>query len=101
MLDQIKEDIATLAKTLFKKNAKQATRDGKAFLEATKAQAAIWAAQLAKGEINKKNFESLLRGERDLAKMEALKQAGLAQVAIDTFTRGIIDIIVNAVFAAI
>ncbi|OYW29628.1 MAG: hypothetical protein B7Z47_04575 [Chthoniobacter sp. 12-60-6] len=100
-LKQIEKDIAALAKTLFKQFAKQAEADGKAFLETTKAQTEEWLQELAAGEISEKNFESLVRGERDLAEMTALKQAGLAQVSIDTFTRGVIDIIVNAALAAI
>ena len=31
--------------------------------------------------------------------MRALKQAGLAQASIDTFTRGVLDIVVSAIFA--
>lgn len=100
-LKQIGKDITALAKTLFKTNAKRAATDGRAFLEATKAQVSIWLEQLAAGEITPKNFESLVRGERDLARMQALKEAGLTQVAIDTFTRGVIDIIINAALATI
>ena len=100
-LDQIGKDITKLAKTLFKINATRAAADGRAFLDSTKTEVSIWLKQLADGEITQKNFESLVRGERDLAKMESLKQAGLAQVAIDTFTRGVIDIIINAALAAI
>ena len=33
--------------------------------------------------------------------MKALKQTGLAQVSIDTFTNGVLDIVINAAFAAI
>jgi hypothetical protein len=33
--------------------------------------------------------------------MRALKQAGLAAAQIDTFTNGVLDIIVSAAFAAI
>jgi hypothetical protein len=36
-----------------------------------------------------------------LAEMRALKQAGLAQVQIDTFTSGFLDILVGAATAAI
>ena len=43
----------------------------------------------------------LVRGQKDLAQMKALKQAGLAQVSIDTFTNGVLDIVINAAFAAI
>ena len=97
----ILSDIEQLAKVLFKRHAKRAVKDAKAFIKESEEQLEIWIKQLKNNEITEKNFESLLRGERDLAKMEALKQLGLAQVAIDTFTRGVIDIIINAVEAAI
>ena len=47
------------------------------------------------------NFESLVRGERDLAEMHALKQVGLGQVALDTFTKGFMEIVLNAALSAI
>ena len=100
-LKQIEKDISTLAKTLFKQFAKQAEADGKAFFQTTKEQTEEWLQELANKEITEKNFQSLVRGERDLAEMDALKQAGLAQVSIDTFTSGVIDIIINAALAAI
>ncbi len=96
LVNQIKDDITKLAKTLFKEHVKQASEDGEEFLNATRGEVEKWLGQLARGEITKKNFESLMRGERDLARMEALKRAGLAQVTIDTFVRGVIDIIINA-----
>jgi hypothetical protein len=37
----------------------------------------------------------------DVAETRGLKQAGLAQVQIDTFTSGFLDILVSAVTAAI
>ncbi len=100
-LKQVIEDITTLAETLFKQNAKRAVKDAKDFLKTTEEQVAIWTKQLAAGEITTKNFESLVRGERDLAEMDALKQLGLSKVAIDTFTRGVIDILINAALAAV
>ncbi len=101
LLKQILVDVEKLAEALFKKNAKRAVKDAKLFIEATKEQMAIWVQQLAKQEITKKNFESLVRGERDLAEMEALRQIGLSKVAIDTFVRGVLDIIINAALGAI
>ncbi len=42
-----------------------------------------------------------MRGEKDLAEMRGLKQAGLAQVSIDTFTNGVLEIAINAIMAAV
>jgi len=38
---------------------------------------------------------------RDLARMESLKQQGLAEATIDQFTSGVIDIVTKAAIAAI
>jgi hypothetical protein len=99
-INQIGKDIATLAKTLFKKYAQQAETDGNAFWMKTKQEVEKWLQQLENKAISKKNFQSLVRGESNLAEMEALKQAGLAQVSIDTFIQGVIDIIINAALAS-
>jgi len=43
------------------------------------------------------DFEFLLKGKKDLAEMEALKQLGLSKVRLDKITNGIIDIITGSV----
>ena len=42
-----------------------------------------------------------MEDEADLAAMDALKQAGLAQIAVDTFVNGIIGIMITAAVSAI
>jgi hypothetical protein len=51
--------------------------------------------------MSKDEYESLVKGQLDVAEMRALKQAGLAQVQIDTFTNGFLEILSSAVMAAI
>ena len=52
-------------------------------------------------KIDKEDLEDLILGKKDLAVMHALKQAGLAKAAIDTFVNGVMQILVDAVFAAV
>ena len=75
--------------------------DGNAFLQQTENDIATWLEDLQHGAIRQKNFESLVRGEKDLAEMLALKRAGLGQVAIDTFVNGFIQIVIKATLGAI
>jgi len=102
---QIKTEIAqqatALAKTLFAKFVQQAVQDGNAFLTQTENDIATWLQDLKNGDITQKNFESLVRGESDLAKMETLKQTGLGKVAIDTFVNGFVQIVINVALASI
>lgn len=97
----IEDQAKALAQKLFKQYTQQAVSDAKDFLEKTKEDLKRWIEELARGEMTKDEFESLVQGQADLAEMHALKQAGLAAVQIETFTNGLLDIVVNAAFAAI
>jgi hypothetical protein len=98
---KIAQQAATLAETMFSGFVNQAVQDGNTFLQQTENDIATWLEDLKQGDITQKNFESLVRGEKDLAEMQALKQAGLGQVAIDTFVNGFIQIVINAALGAI
>jgi hypothetical protein len=99
--DQIAQQAVTLANTLVKGFVNQAVQDSQAFLQQTENDIATWLQDLRQGNITQKNFESLVRGEKDLAEMGALKQAGLGQVAIDTFVNGFIQIVINVALSSI
>ncbi len=104
-IDQIVHDaeqqIAQLAGQLLKKFKSQAVADGQNFVQVTKADLTEWVSALEAGELDKDDFASLVRGEKDLAEMHALKQQGLAQIDIDAFTNGITQILINSAFAVI
>src|ERR1044071_4136891 len=97
----IEDQAKALAEKLFKQYTRQAVSDVKDFLAKSKEDLKRWIEELARGEMDKDEFDSLVKGQADLAEMHALKQAGLAAVQIDTFVNGVLDIIVSAAFAAI
>jgi len=97
----IEDQSKALAEKLFKRYTAQALSDVKDFLQQSKDDLKRWIEELARREIDKNEFESLVRGQADVAEMRALKQAGLAAVQIDTFANGVLDIVVSAAFAAI
>ena len=90
-----------LAKTLFKKFADQAANDTRDFLDRSREGIARATTLFIDGQIDEEDLEDLILGKKDLAQMHALKQAGLASAAVDTFTNGVLQILVDAVFAAI
>jgi hypothetical protein len=98
---QIEKQTATLAETILQGFAQQAVSDARDFRQKAEQQIVQWLADLAKGDITRKNFDNLVRGSRDLAAMHALKQKGLSKVALDTFTQGFMEIVLNAAIAAI
>jgi hypothetical protein len=97
----VEDQARALAEKLLTRYTQQAVHDVKDFLERSRDDLNRWVAELKRGDIDKDEFESSVKGQRDVAEMRALKQAGLAQVQIDTFTNGVLDIIVSAAFAAI
>ena len=101
LLRNVEEQTKTLAQKQFKQYTQQAVGDVKDLLEKSKADLKRWVEELARGEMDKEEFESLVKGQIDVAEMRALKQAGLAEVQIESFVNGVVDIVVNAAFAAI
>jgi hypothetical protein len=101
ILKSIEDQSKALAQRLFRQFTQQAITDTKDFLDKTRSDIERWAGEFARKEIDEDDVGSLLRGQKDLAEMRALKQAGLAQVSIDTFTNGVLEIAVTAITAAI
>lgn len=101
ILKTAEQGIVHLAATTFANYKNQAIADGKAFLDAAKADLEKYTRQLAAGEITLDQFRDLMQDQADLAKMDALKAAGLAQVALDSFVNGAISIMITAALSAI
>lgn len=101
ILKSIEEQSTALAKKLFKQFTKQALADTKDYLQKGRGDLERWARQLENKEIDLDDLESLVRGQADLAEMRGLKQAGLAQVNIDAFSKGVLDIAVSTISSAI
>jgi len=101
ILKNVEDQSKALAEKLFKQYTHQAVSDVKDFLEKSKDALKGWIEELDRGDLDKDEFESLVRGQADLAEMRALKQAGMGMVQIDTFINGVLDIVVSAAFAAI
>ena len=72
-----------------------AEKDGNAFFKKTSEDLQRWTKMLADKELSKTDFEFLVAGKKDLAEMEALKQAGLALVRVEKFRNALISLIVD------
>jgi hypothetical protein len=98
---RIEKEIEGLAKELFKGFVNQAKADGMAFVDENRETFVRRTEQFRNGEISETNYKNGLLNLLALAKMERLKQEGLAKVEIDKFTRGVIDILIDAGLRAI
>ena len=81
-LDTLAERIASLAVRSLKDFRGAVTKDGKAFLEKAKHDLERWTALLEGGQLTRDEFEWLVKGEKDLAELAALKPGGADEGAV-------------------
>ncbi len=92
----LKNDLLDFAKENLNEYKDELVKDGTDFINKTKSDLERWAEGLASGALSPADFEFLLKGKKDLAEMEALKQLGLSQIRLDKITNGIIDVIAGS-----
>lgn len=97
-ISTLKSDLLDFAKENLNEYKDELFKDGNSFVKKTKKDLERWTAGLAAGLLSKKDFEFLLKGKKDLAEMEALKQLGLAKVRIAKLRDGVIDIVLGSAF---
>ena len=88
----------TLARSTLKEFLTQAQSDVNDFLANERANLQKWTKQLANGELTRTEFKSLVRGERDLAQLLALTNAGVATAKLQRFRDGLIDLVISSAF---
>jgi hypothetical protein len=95
-LELVKTGAITLGKDTVSGFAKRAETDTADFLRRSREDLIRWTGQLARQDLSKEEFESLVRGQADLAKMAALTQAGAALADIQRFRDGLINLVVSS-----
>ena len=94
----LKSDLLDFAKENLEEYKDELLKDGTLFIEKAKSDLERWTEALASGALSKEDFEFLLKGKKDLAQMEALKQLGLSKIRITKITNSIIDVVVGSAF---
>ena len=94
-LKALKDNLVDTARDQLQEHAEAFVKDGEDFAEETKDDLEDWTKDLAAGNMSLVGCELAVRGKADLAKMEALKQAGLAAIRIDKLKAAILDTVVN------
>lgn len=97
-LKELQDELVEFADDSWKDHRQAAIADGRAFITKTKQDLRRWTRLLAGGEITRDDFEWLMLGRKDLARLTALKRKGLAKAALDRFTNGLIDTVVSTAF---
>ena len=95
-LSTLKQDLLDFAKTNLNEYKDELLKDGNAFIDKTKTDLKRWADGLVQGTLSQKDFEFLVKGKKDLAQMEALKQVGLSKIRINKIVDGVLGIVVGS-----
>ncbi|KAA2238433.1 hypothetical protein F0L74_19590 [Chitinophaga agrisoli] len=99
IFNQLIEQVTTLAKNTVKDYTDAAVTDGKQFLQESQEKLQRWTTLLANHQLTTQDFTWLVQSQKDLAQMEALKQAGLAMARIDAFKASMLTLIIDTVFS--
>lgn len=96
LMDTIKQQIGSLAEANWSSYKDAVIQDSNEFLQTSKDRLKKWTEELALNQISKDDFEFLVKGLRELAKMEALKRAGITLIELDKLRSSILNIIIGS-----
>ncbi|MCK9484478.1 MAG: hypothetical protein M0R34_08955 [Candidatus Marinimicrobia bacterium] len=97
LISYISQEIPNLAQNILGGYTKQASKDVQSFIKSLQADLEFWTESFAQGKITTDDLEFLVKAKSDLAKMRALKQAGLAKVALDRFRDAVLGVIIKGI----
>lgn len=97
----IQKGIPNLAETCLNGFVEEAKANVSKFLERSKNDLKLWLEALATKQLSQEDFHSLLKTKCALAEMDALKEKGLAEIQIQNFRNGVINLIVTSILNAI
>lgn len=97
IFDTMKAGVVELAKGTIKDYVSQATEEGQNALTSMREDLKNWTNQVAKGDMNIDDLKFLIEGSKELTEMRALKQLGIAQIQLDQFKSGLMNLIVGSI----
>lgn len=97
LTDRLLEDLADAFREALPHVREAILQSGLEFVQDTRQELLRWQELLASGTIDKEDLRWLVQSRADLARMTALKEAGLAQVRIDELRGRIARIIAGTV----
>lgn len=91
----VDEGTQELAKDIFNGFEEPARADGRAFLRKTETDLKRWTMQLALKQIDREEFCDFVRARQAVLEMHRLNHAGIAQIKLEKFRSGLIDLVIN------
>jgi|GEM_PF-599098 len=101
LIQNLESGVQSLAKSSFTEYEQAAKTDGANAIDGMKNNLQVWSQAVANGSLSFEDLGFLLKEEEALTEMTALKEAGLAEVRIDEFKLGVVNIITAGIASAI
>ena len=96
IFNDIQSQVLSTAKEIGEEYRDAAVADGKKLLSEIRDDLERWISLLASGAIKQNEFEWLVKSNKSLVKMTALKQSGLAALRVKQFSKSLLNTIVQA-----
>lgn len=97
VFSDIEQQIITLAEVTVSNFKNQAISDAKNLVNTIKTDIIRWTNLLSTGQIKISEFEFLVGSEKSLTAMISLEQAGLAQLRIQNYLNGVLNVVIDVV----
>ena len=97
VFETLKSGVIDLAKGTINDYVTQATQEGQNALDEMKTDLETWSKSLATGDMDIEDLKFLIAGRKEITEMRGLEQLGIAQIQLDKFKNGIVDLIVNSI----
>src|SRR6478672_11670063 len=101
MFKKLGAAVESFTRSELKSLADEAVTDAKTFLALSKDNIQRWSNELMEGKLTDEDFQWLIQSQKDLAKMETLKRAGLSLVRIDQFKQNLLHVVGDTVLGLI
>lgn len=101
VLNTIKTGIINLGKPILSNYLTQLQSDAQNITNAIEDDIKTWTQQLAAGQITANDLQFLINAKKDYLEIAALTQAGAAQIQLDQFKTGVVNLIVNTLVGLI
>lgn len=101
LIIELKNSIIDLANNSWNDYKDAVIDDGTSFLNSIKEDFEKWTSQLVDGSLSQKDFEWQIKGKKDLAELNALKNIGLAKASLDKCTNDLLNTIISGTISSI
>jgi len=97
LLDKLRGELKSLAEDHFGDYTEDAIQDGERMVAEIQGDLKKWTEQLESGKLTQLEFQFLIEQKKEVAKMQALKQKGLAKIQIKKFQHELINTVTGLV----